>query len=103
MTDQNPAPIEDDEDFPPIKIHLRNLKGEDNEIRLDTKVLGLEPYVLITVGEEGPVVEGSHLGMDEVAGILGVLAAAAAGSPEATPGTLDEILEFMQDAQVSAR
>jgi len=64
-----------DDGFPPVQFNLRNTGGESTTVSLHQHTLGLDLYLLVRPGDKAIKVEGSHLGMDEVAGILAVLLA----------------------------
>lgn len=69
MTDDQIAPVSDEE-LPPLHLELRNMEGEDSEIRLATPLLGMEPYLLLTIEDDGFHLTGSHLTPDDAAGGL---------------------------------
>lgn len=87
MTDHQQPAAHDDDTMPAVSITLRNPDGDDNSIDLHHRHLGLERYVLITTGDEGPEVEGSHLDYDGLAQTLAYVLMALMQSDELSDET----------------
>lgn len=96
MTDQTaPEPTEDDDEMPSVHFNLRNPEGTNSELELRQHMLGLELYVLVTPGEEGPTVEASHQNFDDLAGTLTFILGTLLQSSEVSDETREMAVDFI--------
>ena len=103
MTDQHTPEIDEDDDLPPVHINLRNTDGNADTIELRTPYLGMAPYVLITIGDDAFEVEGSHMTLDDFAGLMGIVATAALLDEGVDPALRASVIEMLQEAEVNDR
>lgn len=103
MTDQNTPEVDESDELPPVHINLRNTGGDADTVELRTPYLGLAPYVLITIGDEGFEVEGSHMTLDDFAGLMGIVATAALLAEDTDPTLRASVIELLQEAEVADR
>lgn len=96
MTDQTtPEVVEDDDEVPLVHFRLRNTDGDASTIELHTRILGTELYILVTPGEEGPLVEASHQTFDDLVGALTFILGTAMQSDEVSAETREMAVEFI--------
>lgn len=84
-----------DDDMPPVSFELRNVSGNADEIKLHSHLLGLEMYTLIRPGDEGPIVEGSHQSLADLAMTLAYVLATLLDSDELDAETRAEAADFV--------
>lgn len=98
-TDQTTTTSEPDDDaFPPVRFHLRNMTGEAGEIELLVHTLGLDRYLLVTPDEHALKIEASHLGMDELAEVLTFLLATTLQADQVSDSVRQVAREFVEYA-----
>lgn len=98
MTDQTtPQPEQDDDDSITVGITLHNTTGEGDST-LSSPVLGLEPYILIRPGDDGPDLEASHLTGDDVVGGITLVMLALLQSDEVSDQQRQNVRDLLEDA-----
>jgi hypothetical protein len=80
-----------------VGFTFHNPSGE-GETTLSTPLLGLDLYILIRPGDNGPEVEASHATPDEVAGALSIVLAAILQTDNVTDERRGEVYELLEGA-----
>jgi hypothetical protein len=97
MSDESTTPETDE--VPPVHFNLRNVHGDADRVVVEQHYLGLDRYLLITVGEEGPEVNASHLDFDELALMLGFVTEVTLQSGEVSEDTIADVRGFLKGAE----
>lgn len=80
-----------------FEFELRNIEGGDSSIEVSQHYLGLEPYILLTAGEEGPVIEGSHVSPEELAALLALAIRSLVENDQLDKETVDMIRALLSE------
>lgn len=96
MSDQTtPEPLEDDDEFPPVKFSMRNIVEGSSEVQLSNHLLGLGFFALLQADEEGFTLETAHVSFDDLAGALAIVLGSMLQSDEIGDETRDEVIDLI--------